>query len=306
MKLDNNEVHIIDRSVSNGVATIKIESTGAGDKLTLVFMSDEHLDSIYCMRKAWKEDMEFAKSQGALIFLGGDEFDAMQRRFDPRSSLKELRPEYRRDDYLDFVVQDVASLMAPYAENIVFIGMGNHEYSVLRNTQTNLTDRLAFHLNALHGGHVQVGGLMGWIRLLFIREGHNRGALRIRFAHTSGGGKAVVSRGMIGTNRQAVYLANADIVWNGHNHQEFVSNIARERLTDRGQVVFDMMKFIRTPGYKFEWWGEKQSNYASLKQVDSGPTLVGCVVCTVEDTGHSTMRLGCSDEHIRPVPIPET
>ena len=68
---------------------------------------------MYCNRDALMSDLEEAKKRNALVFLLGDVFDAMQGRFDPRRSLDELRPEYRRNDYYDYVVKDVAMLLKP-------------------------------------------------------------------------------------------------------------------------------------------------------------------------------------------------
>ena len=59
-------------------------------------------------------DLQTAVDRNAMIFLFGDVFDAMQGRFDPRRSLDELRPEYRRSDYFDFVVKDAARILSPF------------------------------------------------------------------------------------------------------------------------------------------------------------------------------------------------
>jgi len=60
--------------------------------LKIYLFSDVHFDSVMCNRKALEKHLNKAKEEDALIVLGGDWFDAMQGRFDPRSSLDELRP----------------------------------------------------------------------------------------------------------------------------------------------------------------------------------------------------------------------
>jgi hypothetical protein len=59
----------------------------------------------------------------------------MQGRFDPRRDMDELRPEYRRNDYYDFVVRDAADFLEPYANNIALISDGNHELAVLKKRE---------------------------------------------------------------------------------------------------------------------------------------------------------------------------
>jgi hypothetical protein len=64
------------------------------------------------------------------------------------------------------------------------------------------------------------------------------------------GGEAPVTRGVIQTNRQQVYLPDADVVWNGHNHNSYVLPIARLRCSQRGKIYKDICWHVRTPGYK--------------------------------------------------------
>jgi hypothetical protein len=74
-------------------------------------------------------------------------------------------------------------------------------------------------------------------------------SVRMKYHHGAGGG-GPVTRGTIQTNRQAVYLVDADVCMNGHNHDSGVLPIARERLSNRGKVSRDLIWFVRTPGYK--------------------------------------------------------
>jgi len=75
-----------------------------------------------------------------------------------------------------------------------------------------------------------------------------RGSANIKYFHGSGG-EAPVTRGVIQTNRQAVYLPDADIVINGHSHNSYWIPIQRERLTRDGTQYFDTQHHLRTPGY---------------------------------------------------------
>jgi hypothetical protein len=217
-----------------------------------MFISDVHHDSIYCNRELEQEHLEEAAEKDALICYYGDLFDAMQGRFDPRRSMEELRPEYRRSDYYDFVVDDVAEFLAPSAERIALLGRGNHESSVLKNSNTDLLDRLAYKLSREHKSSVKVGGFGGWLRLLISTNGVARGSVNIKYFHGAGS-DAPVTRGVIQTNRQAVYLPDANVVINGHNHQSYYVAIPRERLSNKGRQHFDIQHHIRIPGYKMDY-----------------------------------------------------
>ena len=234
---------------SGAVSTIHVEGLKVGWEQWVLLMSDIHHDSVQCNRDLETQHLELAKKRKAWVFIGGDLFDAMQGRFDPRRSMNELRPEYRRDDYYDYVVKDLTDYLKPYSKNIMMIADGNHELAVLKNANTNLADRLVSNLRA--GGSPCVhGGYGGWVVFSFsVTANGPRFSIRMKYFHGAGG-EAPVTRGMIQTARQAVYLPDADIVWNGHNHNEYITTIVRERISDGGKIYFDQARYLRTPGYK--------------------------------------------------------
>lgn len=235
--------------------------------------SDLHIDSIYCNREYLLADLTEAVRRNALILLIGDVFDAMQGRFDPRRSMAELRPEYRREDYYDFVIKDVGELLQPFAKNIAVLSDGNHELSVLKNANTNLADRLVERLNNAHGGNVRHGGYGGWIRFMWERSGNPKGSTRLKYFHGAGG-DAPVTRGAIQTNRQAVYLPDPNVIVNGHNHHAYWVPITRERISGKGELFFDTQHHIRTPGYK-QGYGDGTTGWEVTKGMVPKP-LGGC------------------------------
>ena len=220
-----------------------------------LFQSDNHHDSIACNRVLEKKHLDEAKDKGAYVMIFGDLFDAMQGRFDPRRSMDALRPEYRRDDYYDFVVSDFAQFYSPYIDQLLLISDGNHELSVLKNANTNLPDRLVRdHLNRLPDVKRGVihGGYGGWVRFMFSIDGNPLHSIRLKYFHGSGG-EAPVTRGAIQTNRQAVYLPDANIVINGHSHNAYYIPISRERIGGKGKQYFDIQHHVRIPGYKQDY-----------------------------------------------------
>ena len=167
--------------------------------------------------------------------------------------MAELRPEYRREDYYDFVIKDAAEYLEPYADNIDLMADGNHELSVLKAANTNLMDRLVGILRDKQNSRCVHGGYGGWVRYMFnLSDGENTGprtSIRLKYFHGAGS-DAPVTRGVIHTNRQAVFLPDANIVVNGHNHNAYYVPITRERLSNKGVPYFDTQHHIRIPGYK--------------------------------------------------------
>ena len=239
----------IDTDTSGAVTTFNIDGIASGWEQWFLFMSDNHHDSIYCERELELEHLEEARRRNARIFIIGDLFDAMQGRFDPRRSMDELRPEYRRPDYYDFVVKDTTKFFAPYADLLTMVCPGNHELAVLKNANTNLTDRLVYELRTKHGSQVIHGGYGGWLRFVLTGRSMRGFIYKLKYFHGAGG-EAPVTRGTIQTNRQAVYLPDADIVVNGHSHNAYHVPIARERVSQNGRLYMDIQHHIRIPGYK--------------------------------------------------------
>lgn len=200
-----------------------------------------------------KIQFDEALRRKARINIFGDWFDAMQGKYDKRRSYPLLRKEYKRDDYYDFVVKDSVRWLLPYSNLLDVMADGNHELSVLANANTNLMDRLVCGLRdrnqnceAIHGGYG------GWIRYMFsmgseIRRGTQK-SIKLKYFHGAGG-EAPVTRGVIQTNRQAVYLPDADIVVNGHNHNGYYLPIVRERIGNKGKLYMDIQHHVRIPGY---------------------------------------------------------
>jgi len=255
----------------DNVLTIRIDNISSGWEQYVMLVSDQHHDSPHCDRKLEKEHLDKAKERNALVFFGGDTFDAMQAHHDPRASYDHLEPFLLKDNYLDAIVQYNAEFYKPYAKNIVMIGVGNHESSVLRHHNVSLIDRLVIELNRA-GGRVHVGGYGGWIRLMFEISTARR-SINIKYYHGSGG-ESPVTKGVIQTARQAAFLPDADVVWNGHNHNQYILSVPRERLSGKGKIYKDICWFVRTPGYSDDY-GDGSKGWAVEKGLS--PKSFGCI-----------------------------
>jgi hypothetical protein len=249
------------------VTVVRVSYIGVDDSLKLLLRSDAHHDSVNCNRDLEKKHLDQALADEAYILDAGDLFDGMQGRNDPRRGYQELRPEYKVAHYFDAIEEDAYEFYKPYAQNWLLMGKGNHELAVLKNSQIDLTSRLAGRL------HINPGGVGGWVKIKFEREKRgSRTTTNVRYHHGNGG-NAPVTKGVIDTNRQAVYLPDADIVWNGHNHQAYIIPLSRERITDSNKIFSDIAYYLRTPGYKAQGEWEKEKMFA--------PTPNGAIWATI-------------------------
>ena len=240
-------------SESRNVHTVRFGQVAAGWTQWIMIMSDVHIDNKKCNRNLLKKHLELAKQRNALICVFGDLFCAMQGKYDPRKSMDDIRPEDVHTNYLDKIVEHAAEFFEPYAKQFLVIGYGNHETSILDRHNFSLLDRFVTLMNK-DGGDVRVGGYGGWIRFMALPRGKKGGeSIRLRYFHGSGAGSAPVTRGVIDTSRQAVYLDGCEIVCNGHNHEAYHVPITTESLSSYGQHKRGLMHFIRTPGYKDDW-----------------------------------------------------
>jgi len=183
--------------------------------------ADAHHDSPYANVKLEKELLDEALERKALIFDVGDCFDAMQGTNDRRSSNKgKIKALQDRDDYWNALVENAAEFYRPYAKNWVMFSQGNHESSILKHNEVDITKMLVEKLRAEDGSQVLAGGYGGYVKLRFTVGGTSRFAKTIKYFHGTGGA-APVTLGMIQTQRQQADHGLVDVFWGGHNHNYF-------------------------------------------------------------------------------------
>ena len=262
----------IDQRKAN-VIRVYFDEICAGWTQWILLRSDAHHDNVNCDRKLERVHLELAKERSALIFDFGDTFCAMQGKYDPRKSMEELRPEDKVVNYLDAIVNHAADDYKPYAPLWTMLGMGNHEGSILDRHNTNLISRLADKMHS-NGSQVVEGGIGGWVQFFFKWNKTKSTHRNLKYHHGWQATDSPVTKGVIQTSRQGVYLPDADIVVNGHNHNAYLIPQERERINLDGTTKLDTVWFIRTPGYKDEY-GDGTSGWANTKQKEPKPR--GCV-----------------------------
>lgn len=234
------------------VVTVRMDVPSSKWDQWFLLRSDAHHDNPHCDQQLERKHLGQAKDRDAGIIDAGDLFCAMQGKWDKRADKNAIRPEHQSGDYLDALVRTAADFYGPFAKQIVVLGQGNHETALLKRHETNLTERLVERLNAKAASNIQCGGYAGWIRFLFTIHKTRKASRILHYYHGTGGG-GPVTRGVIQTNRLAVFNPDADVVLTGHTHDQWIVPIARQRLSDAGTPRHDEQIHVRTPGYKDSW-----------------------------------------------------
>jgi hypothetical protein len=91
-------------------------------EVNILLSSDRHHDSMFCNRSLEEKHLKEAKRREAYIIDAGDLFDAMQGKFDPRRTYRDLRPEFKVSNYYDALLEDAMKFYSPFAENLLLLG----------------------------------------------------------------------------------------------------------------------------------------------------------------------------------------
>ena len=239
------------KELSRNVHRVTFDLNSRSGKAYVLLRSDAHHDNPDCLQSMEKRHLDQAKERNAPIIDNGDAFCAMQGRWDKRSDKSALRPEHQVDDYLDALVSTYSDFLEPYASQFAVFGTGNHETSILKHHETNLTERLVERLKTKTGANIYTGSYTSWVFLSIKRPNHPTitGTIKLWRTHGEGGG-APVTRGVIQTNRRSVYMPDANVIVSGHIHNEWILPITRVRVTERGRVYHDEQLHLQIPSYK--------------------------------------------------------
>jgi len=230
------------------VVTIRVAFGSRSGECWALIRSDAHHDNAKCDWALERKHLEQAKERGAWILDCGDLFCAMQGKYDKRSDRSALREEYQQGPYLDRLVSEAAKFYGPYAKQFAVVGRGNHETSIYKCHETDLTERLVAVLNASHGGRVQAGGYGGFIRIVFNRPGRRIGSKVLHYYHGTGGGGPVTAD-MIQLDRMR-NRADADIYAFGHTHDSWYRRLNVATLNEMGVPVQREIIALKCPSYK--------------------------------------------------------
>jgi hypothetical protein len=214
--------------------------------------ADRHIDNQHTDLKLQKYHLDQAKEREAFVLDFGDLFDAMQGKEDRRSDKGDLRPENKTGSYLNSLVEFAHDFLEPYKENLAIISEGNHETAVTDRHEYSLLDGLIYALH-VSGSSVVRGGYRGYIRFRFEHEAGGSRMTRIGYYHHGSGGGGPVTKGVIQANRKSSYLSNADYVFTGHIHEQWVFPVVRSKLLNSGEEITETQYHVQIPTYKEEF-----------------------------------------------------
>lgn len=218
--------------------------------------SDRHWDNPHSDLKLQKKHLDEAVDRGAAILDCGDFFCCMQGKYDKRASKSAVRKEHQVDNYFDAIVEDAADWFAPYAKNMVFIAVGNHESEVKKRHEIDLIERAAALITSKGKSPVRSGTFSGFCIFNFSNvKKPNNGTTRTITAHYDHGygGGGPVTDDMIQHQRRAVYLPDADIIMSGHTHGAWTQERERKRVTSQGLIYHDIQTHIKLCTYKDDY-----------------------------------------------------
>lgn len=221
--------------------------------IKVLLISDPHWDNPKCDRELLKKDLDQAVKENAYICINGDLFCLMQGKGDPRRSKDDIRPEHNNGKYLDSIVETAVEWFKPYAHNILVIGYGNHETSIIRHQETDILQRFVDILNYKTGASIQTGGYGGVLNFQADRVNGGKTTFSMYYYHGHGGG-GVVTKGVIQDQRIMSFVEGFDATWQGHVHELYHhTNMVAYYDRNRKQICHRAVHQIRTSTYKEEY-----------------------------------------------------
>jgi len=219
----------------------------AGEILKIAVFSDIHFDSPDCDKSQLKKDLEFCKKDGRYIIINGDLFDAILLK-DMKRAVNHLVE--KQDNQLNVKIDNLVKFLEPYQDQILFIGRGNHEESILKYSGLDLIEMAVQLLNAGKKHKVQYGNYANFIRFNWLDNRKKSVAHYDIYMHHGAGAASGVTKGMIDFNR-IVTGVNADLILLGHKHNSIADFSSPIMYVNRdGEVVLKNRKCLQTPSYQ--------------------------------------------------------
>lgn len=220
----------------------------AGNTLKLGLFSDIHFDSPDCDRESLKAHFDFCKKDGRYILINGDWFDAIILS-DRKRSVPHLIEN--TDQQLNKKLQESYDFLKPYRDNIIFIGRGNHEESIMKFNGLDMLQMLTTMLNMENEHKILYGNYSNFLRFAFKEKGKNQKKYNYDIYATHGfGGNAPVTKGIIDYSRINKSVI-ADLVWTGHRHNALIDASDPVVYPDQnGNIIIKDRKCIQTPSYQ--------------------------------------------------------
>jgi len=228
-------------------------SCQSGQEFLLI--SDLHWDNPHCDRGLLKNHLDEAVKRNAGIIMNGDVLCLMGGRYDKRADKSGVRPEHQVNNYLQAVTEDAAHWFKPYAKNILLIGYGNHETSIIKHNEFDPLLAVTSILNYEAGTTVQLGGYGGTLDIRAMHD-HIRGVNFVCHYYHGAGGGGPVTKGVIQDQRLLASTEGYDLTWMGHVHELYYHQNIIHRYDRQSKTLLQKpVHQLRTATYKEEWDG---------------------------------------------------
>jgi hypothetical protein len=214
-------------------------------------MSDIHIDSPGHDSARFTTDMDRLASENAGIFFNGDIIDAImptdRKRYSRSGDMQ--KQDAQTNEICDYAV----SRLTPYADYILYMGMGNHEVTAVKYNNTDILAMIVRDLNKARSSKlapIQRGGYVGFVYLRFHRNEESIKRYVIYRDHGKGG-NSPVTKGTIGLNRlYGTY--DCDLAWLGHSHTSIIDPSSQWQIgvTSNGKLYQRQKIGMITPGYQ--------------------------------------------------------
>ncbi len=249
----------------------------------VLFLGCSHIDAACCARDKLKSVLDMAVACGARIVFNGDTNDLMQGRNDPRRSYKELKAEWtskttKPTSYINDVIEETVEFLKPYAQNIDIMGLGNHETAAIKNLDVDATSLIAYMLQKEVDHEIYVGGLEGFLRVLFYwqpagqRKMGTSASRTIMFKHDSGSlGKR--TKGALAFDIMQGDYPNADIFVTAHTHDMLAHETKATILNQNGKYEYPERIFLQGPSFEESWADPGKRSWWTL--TNKGPRAIG-------------------------------
>jgi predicted phosphodiesterase len=195
------------------------EYSGGNNRHNVFLCSDLHLDAKGCDVDLLKSELSRAVELKADIIIGGDVFDAIlhgdRKRYTPGGD------KFGSDTNLNKMVKHAADFLRPYTKNIIAIGHGNHEMSVVKYHNFDPVDALIYDLSREDGVEIKPLHYTGIIRYIFKAPNSRRTRTYKIYYNHGQGASAEISKGLIMVDRHRKKV-QADMYWFGHTHTKVV------------------------------------------------------------------------------------
>lgn len=238
--------------------------------IKILNVSDQHVGHADYARKNYRKILKENLSEpNSYLITNGDGIDCVTPR-DPRFQIGGIDPaylQYRPDEILDHQVDDCVAEHEPYKDQIIGLGMGNHELSALRHYGTNPHQRICKALGVRNLGYSCI------LQLILRPRGTNGRSRTFRILQSHGfGGSTRTEGGALSTFAAYANYFNVDAAFFGHKHDIIFKRFPRIGVDRNAKQIHEDVIVALTGSFLKTFNTSDVPNYA--EQAGYRPTVL--------------------------------